>query len=155
MKTILEAKVEAKNRLYVAYNNLVSACIAAFTPFVGQKVMKADGLMKKFADLVPKAPSPDFHVYLNRSNYTLGWIINIDVTYFFRNGDQRSHRDEICLYIGDLKNGVLTKTLDFKPLEYGFSVEKILVARERFNKAKKEFDAAKSALGSFGEYDCQ
>src|SRR6186713_1736464 len=73
----MEALIQATNKVNALANELQPILLARFSPFVGCKILKADGqLMKKLSDLIPsyKAFEDNYAcdcLYAPQSDYTL------------------------------------------------------------------------------------
>ena len=149
----LEAKVSAANKCRAEGNRLFSILSAIFTPFVGQKVFKADGtLLKKHHEAVETLNLPYDHklqVHRHSSDYSLAWTITARTT------DEKGHSqsNSITIYIGDISNGVLTKMCTDPNYKTDYAVEEVLKAREKLKIAKKAVSDAEGELYPFGEYD--
>jgi hypothetical protein len=59
----------------------------------------------------------------------------------------------VCLAQLGYDTGILEMTTDFSPYPTDYSVEAILIAREKVNKAKENLRQAESELCGFGEWD--
>ena len=147
MKTKLQAKVEARNKVIAEYNRLAPILQENFAPLVGKKIMKSDGLMEKYRNLVPKTESGI--MYLHRSDYSLVFIIKVNV----------SHEpcgciyDELSLYVGKIQNNNLAEILPVELIDKVYTVEQVLAMRKRVEKADKELRDAQAELVSFGIWD--
>jgi hypothetical protein len=128
-----------------------------FAPYVGCKIIKADGtLLKAIKDQMPEMPStPRLHVYRNSSDYTLGWTVKTCVS------DDRGHAQyyDITVYVGDMGNNfegkghLLAKLSSPFEARTDFTVEEVEGKRQRYKEVKKIADDAFSALHPFGEND--
>ena len=154
MNAALDAKVKAVNRANGEALKLHSVLVEIFRPLVGTKVEKADGtLLKKIADLLPELPyTSKLHVYKNVSNYFLAWNVKAVEGY----GEHHCTSHEASVYVGFLANGagfVLEKLADPPDLRTDYTAEEVLAKRADFDVKRKAADAAKCALGPFGEFD--
>lgn len=151
----LEAKVSAVNKSRALGNKLFPILSAMFSPFVGQKVFKADGtLLKKHQDAVESLNLPydsEINVYRHASDYNLAWTIQARVQ-----DDKGSSRyDSITVYIGGISNGVLKEMCTEPNYKTNYTAEEVLEARENLKKAKAAVSQAEGKLYPFGEYDNQ
>lgn len=154
----LAAKVAARNKAHAYAREIYPILAEYFRPFVGQKILKADGtLLKKIADGLPVLPdSSHLHqVYQTTGHgYSLSWVIRACESF---KDDSRGYQscdyyDRYC-YVGDLRDGVLKAISNPPEYRTDYTEEEVLSKREAYRAAKKAFDEAQSALGDFGEYD--
>jgi hypothetical protein len=150
-KARLAAKVKAQNRANQFANELYPKLVKVFEPFIGQKVLKADGtVLAKIQSQFPELPStPGLHVYPGHSNYSLRWIVRTSE----QESDYTCLYAESTLYVGDMKNAILASL--YPPVHYrtDYTVEEIESLREAYVLAKRAADNAFSALHPFGEND--
>jgi len=156
----LEARVRAVNATNAAANEIYAPLVAAFEPFVGQKILKADGhsFLQKVAKAVPEfvhrrgeAPYWSSMSYCRlRGDYSLVWECKACENIL---NDHGCTYHATSVYIGELQNGVLTKILPQHVYRTDYSVAEIIRLRAEYEVAKKIHDEAKSALNPFGEYD--
>lgn len=148
--SVLAARVRAVNRAHAYAAKLYPQLAEPFRPLVGQKIMKAGGtLMAKYAAMLPKLPyGQGLQVTPHHTDYSLSWTVKT-----WESVDGGGYYYDIGVYIGNLRNGVLTELCkpfegrtDYDPLE-------VHAARERYKEAKRLADEAHSALWPFGEYD--
>jgi len=161
--TQLEAKVDARNRLNDAANNILPLLIANFTPLVGQKIMKASGLMEKYKGLVPTtfAPTgdpPEVQILLNPSNYTFSFRLKTESFYKHHNPAYGNcvHYEEEILYVGEFHNNgglILEKMCAFQPRKTDYNVEDVRAARLAANRAEQLARDTDAACHPFGRYD--
>lgn len=148
----LACKVGAVNRANAYSKEIYALLNPIFTPLVGKQILKVDGsLLAKYAALVPKFEySTDLHVYRQRSDYSLAWVVKTCEP--LPPGSCMYH--EAVVYIGDLRGQTLEK-LSIHPfdLRSDYTVEEITQKRLNFERAKKELQEARSELYPFGEYD--
>ena len=150
MNERLEAKVKATNNAHRYAMELYDKLAPLFADMVGHKVTKQDGsLMAKFAKLLPEFPcTPQLHVYKYGSDYSLMWmvkaceVVNGQATYY-----------EIGCYVGELRDGVLTKICNRPELRTDYTVAEVLANRKAYEEAAKVAEEAKGKLYPFGEYD--
>lgn len=161
--TPLEAKVDARNRLNAASNNVLPLLIANFTPLVGQKIMKANGIMEKYRGLVPKlseatGDQPGVSLALNPSNYSFSFRLNTGNWYKHRNPANGPciHYEEDIIYVGDFTNNgglYLFKVCEFQPHKTDYSVAEVLIKRRTADELESMFRAAESDCFPFGRND--
>jgi len=153
--TVLQTRVNGVNKANAFANQLSPRLVALFTSFVGQKIEKVDGpLLAKIQKLVDalNLPNGDISVYRHQNNYSLAYTVK-SCEVFPAQGYGHAYYFEQTIYIGDMKNGVLTALKQPEPLKTDYTVETIEAARETYKKAKAAADNAQSALYPFGEYD--
>jgi hypothetical protein len=155
----LAAKVAAVNLAHQVAKDLYPAFVAALTPFLGQKVQKADGtLLAKVEKVLPKLPNgPGLIAYVKSGKYNLTVGIRANENY---GGIAMYH--EVSLYVADVTSGglggteqpgVLTRFYDAPDHRSDYTTAEIADLRRKYEAAKKIADAAKSAISDFGEYD--
>lgn len=147
----LKAKVAAVNKANAYAMEIHDQLTKVFTPFVGQKIEKADGgLLAKIAKLLPEFVSGvPMHVYRYPSNYSLMYTVKTcemvpphGCTYY-----------EASCYVGDMRDGVLVKLCDKPQYRTDYTVEEVKANRATYAAAQKVADDAKGKLHPFGEYD--
>jgi hypothetical protein len=147
----LVAKVKATNKANAYAMEIYDKLAAVFAPLVGQKIEKADGgLMAKYAKLLPEFISGvPMHVYRYNSNYSLMYVVKTcesipphGCTYY-----------EASCYVGEMRDGVLTKLCNRPQLRTDYTVAEVKANREAYKAAQAIADDAKGKLHPFGEYD--
>lgn len=151
-RPVLEARVRGVNRANAFANELYPKLVALFTPFIGQKILKADGtllakIQKQVDDLGILGPHEP-HVYRYSSAYSLVYTVKTCEDF---NGHAYYHENSV--YVGHLDNGVLTGLYDQNHRQTNYTADKVIAARQAYEKAKKAADEAEIALHPFGEYD--
>lgn len=162
--SLLAAKVAAVNRANTEAKRLYPLLVAAFAPFYGEKVVKADGsLTQKAREALPVLPT--YSTTGNRVNawvrnshgYSLICEVRVSENCEDRLGYWTSQSHEVLIYFCDLDgqnakapsgggDWVLTARTDYAEAD-------VIALREAHNKAKKAASDAASALHPFGEYD--
>ncbi len=150
---LLTARVEAVNAANRTAIELHPHFVEIFRPFVGQKILKADGnLLQKVQAVLPNLihKKPINRVIRGPSSYSLNWTVTASVT-----GETSGHSiySDATFYVGELSNGVLTKLCDPPELRTDYTVERITELRENYKEAQRLATIAKVALGIFGEND--
>jgi len=150
---MLEAKVEAVNKANEYAAKLHTQLTGVFNDLVGKKVLKADGIvLEKYKKVMPELPNtPGLRVYArpDKARYSLAWNVNV---YVFH--DRGSSYHETTVYVGSLKDGVLTELTPFgEGYRTDYTAEEVRKLRETYKEAKKASDEAYSKLYYFGEYD--
>lgn len=151
MDNELIARVKAVNAVHKYATWLYPELIEALTPFLQKRVVKDDrGLLKRVSDKLPSLPNADglgVMVYQNRSAYSLSWsvktceqVIGADHCLYY----------EVSVYIGNLRDGVLTGWIEPCERRSDYTVEEIENARARYRELKKAADDAELALSPFG-----
>lgn len=150
----LKAKVRAVNRANREANRLYTALTEALTPFVGCKIIRADGeLMKEVAKNFPDFGTKndfDLMVYKNRSEYSLSFTVKAGESI---DGTSKCLYHETTVYIGSLSNGVLINLSSAEQYREDYNFEDVKAKRRVYDLAKKTLDAALSAIGPFGASD--
>lgn len=149
----LLARVRARNAVNRVANELQKEAIAAFTPLVGQKILKQDGeLMKKYADLAPNVsvgtPGTSVQVWRPHSDYSLCWVARVCETV-----DGRSYYGEAYFYVGRLDKGVLIELHKADERRTDYSADEVVRLREECREAKEVAREAEGKLHPFGEYE--
>jgi hypothetical protein len=150
MTKILEARVKLVNRAHAYAKELHTKLLEVFTPFVGTKVVKVDGtLIEKIKKLVPdKHPDDIHHVYHDRSDYSLGYVVKTCIGV-----DGIAYYHDVHVSVGELRDGVLAALRPDYKTRSDYTVDEVLANREDFKVKEAEFRAARDALYPFGEYD--
>jgi hypothetical protein len=159
-KKELEAKIEATNLAHAYGNKLRKLLVEFFTPYVGQKIIKADGsLLAKIAAKLPAFPdekgNPGQHVhasimtYRHRSDYSLAWTVKTcqpipphTCTYY-----------ESTVYIGDMDGDVLkSMTTHMEDWKADYTLADIVAKIEAYEAAQKVADDLKGAVYPFSDF---
>jgi hypothetical protein len=154
-KEALTARIEARNLANKYGNELFPKLAAVFTPFIGQKVVKADGcLLAKIAKLMPTFPCvPALHVYKYGSNYSLMWVVKTCVVEPTGGGHGIAHYAETSVYVGKLEGDTLVSLYNAPTFITNYTAAGVEAAREAHKVAKQAYEAARAALDPFGEHD--
>lgn len=149
----IEARVKARNRANEEANRLQALLIPFFAPYVGQKILKADGtLLQKIKDKMPAledAQVPGRHIYRQTSDYTLGWTVKTNEM----DSEHTCTYAETTAYIGDLRNGVLEAIAKGHTHRTDWTVAEVQAVREQIRAAENALSEARSKLGPFDMYD--
>lgn len=159
-KKELAAKIEATNLAHAYGNKLRKLLVEFFAPYVGQKIVKADGsLLAKIAAKLPAFPdvkgNPGQHehasimTYKHNSAYSLAWTVKVcqpipphTCTYY-----------EMTVYIGDMSGDVLkamtNHTDDWKA---DYTLEETLAHIQAYEDAQKVAESLKSAVYPFSDF---
>lgn len=154
----LAAKVAAQNEANQTVNTYAPMVIEALRPFVGQKVLKANGeLLEKVKSKIPEMPNygnnKDVNCYASSGR---GYSITINAKTCHghpRKDYTAAHYAEAMTWCAELSGGILTKLCNFQPLKTSWTEEEVTNARHALEKAKDEMSKAQSALGEFGTFD--
>jgi len=151
--TPLEAKVKSANMCRDAANKLYKPLAEIFKNHIGKKVCKSDlTLLEKYKKLVEDVLFPnsnELSISRHHSEYNLSWNVRVCCI----TEKCHSYYDEVTLYIGELKNQILTEICEEPNFSTDFTPQKIIEARNRLKLAKKLVTEAENALYPFGEYD--
>lgn len=161
-QTCLEAKVAGRNRLNAHINQLFPLVVAALTPFVGQKIFKADGsLFAKIANALPPIGSVT-HVpttaqviqsWKHSSEYSIAFGLRLTEYYHHQRRGQSSQTTDDTVYFGEVSKGILIKLLPFHPLKTDYSAAEVISNRADYDAKETAARDAKSKLYLFGEHD--
>jgi hypothetical protein len=149
MSNKLQAKVKAVNRANQAATELYAKLAPIFAPLVGKKIINKEGrLLAKVWKLMPDI-FQNWSVYHPASDYSLVFVVKT----------MESLPDGLCIYhetsvyVGELREGVLTKLCDAPNLQATYTEREIIAKRLKYEEAKKAMDEAQNDLYPFGEYD--
>lgn len=148
----LNARIVATNRVHAYALNIYPALSEYFTPFVGCKILKADGylLAKVTKDMPTLENNHRIQCFIySDAKYSLKWLVRSSES----DGDGIAHYGEIVLYIADMQDGVLTKICPKPDYRCDYTVEEFEAKRAAYKIAKEAADKARSALFPFGEND--
>ena len=114
--------------------------------------------MKKVQEALSKLQlphTPKLHVYRYQSDYSLCWTVKTCETVPASSGNHsHTYYHETTVYVAELvHHHTLLKWYDQPTFKTDYSAAEIQAAREKFKDAEKAFEAARSALTPFGEYD--
>lgn len=153
--SVLDCRVRGVNAANKYAHELFTLLVPIFTPFVGQKIEKADGgLLAKIAKLLPEFPcGVKLHVYKYQSNYSLVWVVKTCECHDAGNGVGHAYYHETSVYIANVRNGVLESMYPKFEARTDYTVAEVIKNREAYKAAKQLADNAQSALHPFGEYD--
>jgi hypothetical protein len=157
--TALDAKVAACNKANARALSLWDTMANFFVPYVGTKILKADGtLLAKIAGKMPAINSHGVHqIYRLFSNYSLCWVVRTCETSPDRWGtDGIGNYWETKVSVGDLEGDKL-KALASKPnpLYYrtDWTAAEIEAARAEWKMLDKMARDARDKFSLFGEFD--
>lgn len=150
---LLSARVKAVNRANECAKQLYPVLREVFEPLVGQKVLTADGsLMKRIKDKLPELPNTGrLSVHFNCG--TIGHLVGFTINTCENVPPHFCTYHNIGLYIGWVRDGILTELAEPFDGRTDWTAEEVLQAREEYKAAQKAAEQAKSKLGPFGEYD--
>lgn len=147
---MLKAKVIATNRVNKAQNELVLILAEKLKPFIGKKVMKANGTRTKaIAELIPTGdvngcwlwPYSSSHSWLSFGLKTSEHYAEFTVVYA-----------ETVFSIGKVENGILTELVAVEPLRTDYTVEEIEQKRKLAQDLAEQTRQAEYACSPFGLY---
>jgi hypothetical protein len=162
MSKALEAKVRAVNKANAYAQDLWPKLRDYFAPYVGQKILKANGdLLAKVVAGMPDFPKADNVqlVYKMSSRYSLGWVVKVcesspSLHPAARPTDSIAHYWESSIYVGDIEGDRLVKLYGHPP--YGrtdWTADEVAKAREEYKLAEALAREAKDKFHIFGDYD--
>lgn len=148
-KDELAAKVAAVNLAHKAANELHPVLAEYFRPLVGQTITKKDGtLLERIKKLLPKFNiSPNISVFGSGSRYSLSFTIKTVMNY----GTHFCTYYEVNLFIGNMRNGVLTDMEAVIERPTNYTVEDVLEKRAAAKRALTAYHEARSDCDVFGE----
>ncbi|RTL00390.1 MAG: hypothetical protein EKK57_07255 [Proteobacteria bacterium] len=150
----LTAAVDAQNAANQIANDLFPKMREAFRPFVGKKILKADGSLTQAVQNAIARIFPDnkvARVFRSQGRYHLGFRVSVS----------RNYSEHSCLYkeagvvVGMMDGGgILDKIYEENlSLRTDFRVEEIQAARELVRVKRNELSRAEGELMGFGEHD--
>lgn len=149
MQAALIARVNGVNLANHCANVYGPEIVKVFQKYLGEKIEKVDGkLLSKIQKEVDDLPKSEATIYRYGSDYNLIYCFKTCTTV---NGHAYYH--ETSVYIGEIRNGVLTKINNLPHFKTDYRAEDVHAAREKYQKAKQVADAALNDLYPFGEYD--
>jgi hypothetical protein len=149
---VLACKVRATNRLARECNRLHPLFVAALRPFLGKKVQTQSGYSQRLRDAVAHLmPRPgEVQVYPFGHVNSIRWTVKVCEL----DGQGGCQYREMSLWVGECEGDILVSVReDYEPMRDDHTAEEVLANRERFKVAEAAYQAARSALGDFGEYD--
>lgn len=152
----IHAKVQGINLLHARVKSIWGELIARFRPFVGQELDTAEGEFKKKVRNALEGFNwnlPKTQIYRYPDTAHLVYHVQTDVS-----RDGISVYSGFYMYLGDMKNGVLTR-LNETPFEVNttdelrsdYTVEEIRELIQKVQQKKKELNKAYSNLSPFSE----
>lgn len=147
----LAARVQGVNQSNAIAMEWQKKLIEIFKPFVGQKILKADGyLLDKINKLMPKFPEGNVTIWRPGSNYSLYWTVKVSIS-VENYGVIYSERP---FYVGKIKGNVLESIeTDLLDLKIDHTSAEIAQKRTEYFAAKKKAEDLLSGLYPFGEFD--
>lgn len=134
---VMVAKVNAVNTANGAANYYDNVLREIFRPFVGQKVVNANGqFIKKIRDLLGNVDLPNnirLRVFRYKSNYNIAYSAKS-----CENTSGRCVYHETLFYIGSLKGGVLKELTPSLERRSNYTVCEVSQAYEKFEALSKE-----------------
>lgn len=153
----LVAKVTARNRVNALALTHTPGILEVLQPFVGQKVINADGtILKKLRDRLPRDAGGNTSRagwwHYSSTDYRLRVEFKLNESYDSR-GSEIAMYAEQSVDLGTLQNGVLTELGTLPDLRLTYSTAEVIEARKELQAAKELVSAAQRKLFDFGEYD--
>lgn len=158
----LSAKVQARYLVNALAAKIAPAAFAMFAEFNGKQIQLAKGTTHtaKFRKAVEALNLPSTRgviseaAWITSSLYTVTLRVQVDVCVPTGDGYSRSFRGETTVYLGDLKDGIVSRLYTaHEPGCTDFTVDSILEARAAVRAAREALSAAESKLFGFGEHD--
>lgn len=148
-RIVLAAKVVAQNRAHQIALDIYPKLAAIFSPLVGKTIYKQDGLLAKIAMQLPEFNNaPQEMINFVGSQYSLAWRVRTTAPA----GESCVYR-EITLYIGDVRNSILTGIVACPSLRTDYTVEEIERKRARYQEMKEAANQAFAELYPFENFD--
>jgi len=150
----LAARCAAQNRVNVECNWLSTLTITALAPFLGKKVIKADGTLTAAVRAILPVPAEDVQRWLAHSDRALCFNLKVDeLTAGTWPGDTRAHYSEAYFYAGELENGVLVKLSEPTDRAANYDPAAVAALRKVAEAARETARDAESACNPFGLFD--
>ena len=153
MNELLTARVVARNEVNFWAMNVQQNLLEFLAPFVGQKILKADGslLSKIKKDFPNLGETEGLRICQDvTSPFSLVWKVDVHKSIV---SAYACTYEECRVYIGKLNDNVLESLCEFDQRRVDYTVEEILDLREEHDTAQKAVDKARSALSPFGPND--
>ena len=148
--SILAARVAAVNRAHSIFNEIAPLYRGAITPFLGQKVIKADGTyLEKVKKAFPVlSPSADAQVY---SPHLGCFVVKTSENY----SDHSCVYAEPYFYAFTVNQAGIAEPLkhEFEPFRTNYSAKLVEFAREEAEEAEETARLAKAECEPFGMFD--
>ena len=149
----LAAKVAAVNMAHEYANELRPILLAAFAPYVGQKILKTDGtLLQKVRETLPELPShAGLSVFRRSESYSLVYTVKTCVSY----GEHSCTYHEVSLYLYRFDGVTLApwNGCQWENLRTDHTEAEVFALRQANTAAKEAASRAAAALYPFGEWD--
>lgn len=146
MKTSLQAHVEAVNLCNSLINKYQPLFQNAVAPFVGKKVLKANGeLLEKVKAVLPVKTENNVQFWFDQSNYSLRYGIRVWV-----NSERNTAYHESTFYFGSITDGVLDKIDSLElPKPTSYDAQTVEQLQKNLQIAEENLSKAKNALYPF------
>lgn len=150
----LDAMVTAQNNVNKAALERWPQMLDALRPFVGSKVINADGtISKKVRAALPELPHDvALSGHYSSTDYSLSARLKTCECHAGR-GCELANYAERNLHLGEISRGILTKLGDVQPLRTNYSAPDVEQLRQQLKGAKARVSELESQLWPFGEYD--
>lgn len=141
----LAAKIRAVNTANEQGKLLYEQIVEKITPFIGTKVFRADNtLIKKIAQEIETPQEKDILIYQNSSRYTLSYVVKSSCR---DGGEYESH--EVMVYIGNIRDGILTDLLEPFNERSDFSTQEIIDVMAAIKNLEEKLSQAKNQIYAF------
>lgn len=153
-RMVLAAKVEAQNKAHQIALDIYPQLVAIFSPLVGQTIYKQDGLLAKIANQLPQfVNTPQEMVIFRSSQYSLAWKIRTTAPTGGSGVGESCVYREVILYIGDVRDCILTGIVARPSLRTDYTVEEIEQKRATYRAMKEAANHAFAELYPFEDFD--
>ncbi len=152
----LAARVAAVNRANAEANRLFPILAAAIAPFLGKKVVTAQGdrtqAFRKALDPLCELSGAQFpQAFVSVLG---GYTVTLEVRTRESYGDHSCTYHDTAIYLGALRDGVLIERQNsFEPLRTDYSADEVARLRIAAEQARDTAREAESACNPFGLFD--
>ena len=153
----LEAKVRGTNRVNALRQELFAKIEPALKLFIGKKICKVSGsLLDKVVQALPVLPCDIGKVQNgHRCFYTVEYgtlRAHVEVLESY-DGGQMVCYIKSSLYLGEIENGILTKTFPAPTGRTDYTVDEVRALRKEIETAEAKLRELQFKLGDFGTHD--
>jgi hypothetical protein len=151
-KNLLDARVAARNQAHSIANELQAKLIDAARPFIGKKIINADGtLAKSFESKLPPLPFGNgIRCYHDRYQTLLEFFLDVCKHVV---GDSGCVYEKTSISVGILDGGILVSVREPEPKRTDWTADEIIAARQTAENLRRQAQDAENACGPFGLVD--
>ena len=141
----LALQVQTRNEANAFANELGGIFTEFFKPYVGEKIIKADGnLIAKIVKTIPALGKPGIRWRFDFSRYSVGVTLDVMHTH---NGITNYINASFLLL--DITEGTLVKVYEFEPLKADYSAEFVNEKLAELKRAEEVLRNIRRELGPF------